>query len=116
MGVTSRPRDRKARRAVPCRPRLARAQAIVHDAFEAAFEDQVPLAMQALDVCPDCADAYVVLAEHASSLDEAMGLYRQGMEAGQRAIGNSAFCEREGVFWQFVETRAYLRARSGWAQ
>jgi tetratricopeptide (TPR) repeat protein len=95
---------------------LAQAQAIIYDAFDADFERQVPLARAALEVSPDCADAYLVLAEHASNLDEALDLYRQGVEAGQRAIGAAAFRQHEGAFWQFFETRSYLRARLGWAQ
>ena len=100
---------------LPSSVSLAWAQAIIYDAFDADFEDQVSLALQALDISPDFADAYVVLAEHASSLDEALDLFRQGVEAGRRAIGK-AFRQHEGAFWQFFETRSYLRARLGWAQ
>jgi tetratricopeptide (TPR) repeat protein len=95
---------------------LGRAQALVGHAFDADYEDQVPLAMRALDICPDCADAYVLLADHASSLDEALDLYRQGMEAAQRVIGESAFHDHVGQFWQVPVTRPYMRARLDLAQ
>ena len=42
----------------------------MYRAFEASDAKQVELAREALQISPDCADAYVVLAEHAKSLDE----------------------------------------------
>src|SRR4051812_44210541 len=45
---------------------LDQAQSIMYQAFESPDRDeQVALARQALEVSPDCADAYVLLAEHA---------------------------------------------------
>ena len=74
------------------------------------------LARKALKVSKDCADAYVLLAEEtAKDLDEAMKLYEQGVEAGERALGPEAFEEGEGHFWGILETRPYMRARYGLA-
>ena len=95
---------------------LARAQEVMYQAFDAAESQQVPLARQALDICPDCADAYVLLAENAATLDEAMKLYQEGVAAGERAIGQEGFQQYEGQFWGFLETRPYMRAREGLAQ
>src|SRR3954454_15984988 len=50
---------------------LHRAQMIMYEAFEADDRDeQVALARRALEISPDCADAYVVLAENARSRKE----------------------------------------------
>ena len=60
---------------------LGKAQALLHRAFEEPNEQRrVRLAQDALAVCPDCADAYVLLAEHATSRREALRLYGQGVE------------------------------------
>lgn len=95
---------------------LDRAQQLMYEAFEAGPRRQIALARQALDVCPDCADAYVLLAEHAPTLEETLELYRQGVAAGQRAIGTQGFQEYQGHFWGLLETRPYMRARQGLAQ
>ncbi len=95
---------------------LEAAQQIMHQAFEAESpRRQVALARKAIQTCPDCADAYVLLAEHAETLDEALDLYEQGVAAGERALGAEGFREYEGHFWGFLETRPYMRARQGLA-
>ncbi|MGH3626808.1 MAG: DUF6930 domain-containing protein, partial [Sciscionella sp.] len=76
---------------------------------------RVRLARDALAICPDCADAYVLLAEHAPSRKEARRLYEQGVAAGERALGPEAFQRDAGRFWGILETRPYMRARLGLA-
>src|SRR5205823_7151517 len=93
---------------------LGQAQAFMYRAFEERDEERrVQLAKDALAICPDCADAYVLLAEHATSRKEALRLYEQGMAAGERALGAEAFQREVGHFWGILETRPYLRARLG---
>ncbi len=95
---------------------LSRAQEIVYEAFRLDDRRQIELAREALEVCPDCADAYVLLGEHAADLDEAIELYQQGMAAGERALGQAIFQEHADKFWSIVETRPYMRARMRLAQ
>ena len=52
----------------------------------------------ALDISPDCADAYVVLAENARTRKEAFDYYEKGVAAGERAIGPNAFQEQCRAF------------------
>jgi len=94
------------------------AQEIMYDAWEAPTRQRaVALAKKALAISADCADAYNLLAEEtAKSLDEALGLYRKGVEAGERALGEKTFKEDVGHFWGILETRPYMRARAGLAQ
>jgi tetratricopeptide (TPR) repeat protein len=95
---------------------LAQAQALLYRAFEEPDEQRrVRLAKHALEICPDCADAYVLLAEHATSRKEALRLYEHGVAAGERALGAEAFERDAGHFWGLLETRPYLRARLGLA-
>lgn len=94
------------------------AQQIIYDAWEAPTRlEAVALAKKALTVSADCADAYNLLAEEtARSLEEAIDLYRKGVEAGERALGKEAFEEDVGHFWGLLETRPYMRARAGLAE
>lgn len=92
----------------------AQAQALVYNAFEQADPARrVEMAHQALALWPDCADAYVILAEHAPTRKEALELYEQGVAAGTRALGPEMFKRHVGDFWGIPETRPYMRARLG---
>ncbi|MGA1797029.1 MAG: hypothetical protein ACMUIL_14355 [bacterium] len=94
------------------------AQDIMYSAWDAPTpEHAVALARKALTISPDCADAYNLLAqETAESLEEAIDLFRKGVEAGERAIGKKAFKDKAGDFWGYLETRPYMRARAGLAE
>src|SRR5262249_8050642 len=95
---------------------LRKAQALLYRAFEEPdAERRVQLAKDALALCPDCADAHVLLAEHAPGRKEALRLYEQGVAAGERALGTEAFERDAGHFWGVLETRPYMRARLGLA-
>lgn len=95
---------------------LEEAQEVMYDAFEAPGDRGIRLAQKALSISPDCADAYVFLAEQTRRLEDALQLYEEGVAAGERALGKKAFREYEGSFWGFLETRPYMRARFGLAQ
>jgi hypothetical protein len=64
---------------------------------------------------PDCADAYVLLAENARTRKEARRNDEQGVAAAERALGPAAFERDAGHFWGILETRPYMRARLGLA-
>lgn len=97
---------------------LERAQDLMYRAWEAPTRaERVALANQALGICTDCGDAYVLLAEEtATSHTEAAKLYEKGVAAGERALGLKTFTDESGHFWGLVETRPYMRARLGLAQ
>jgi tetratricopeptide (TPR) repeat protein len=76
---------------------------------------RVRLAREALELCPDCADAYALLAAEASSPRERLDYYERAVAAGERAIGPEAFREGVGHFWGLLTTRPYMRAREGLA-
>jgi tetratricopeptide (TPR) repeat protein len=95
---------------------LEKAQDLIFQAFEARGRRQLQLARQALALSPDCADAYVLLAERTPDAEAALDLYLQGVAAGERALGQRMFEEETGHFWGMVQTRPYMRARFGLAQ
>ena len=67
---------------------LEQAQDLMYEAWNAIGRRRVQLAREALALSPDCADAYVLLAEEtAKTPQEARDLYQQGVAAGERALG-----------------------------
>jgi tetratricopeptide (TPR) repeat protein len=97
---------------------LDEAQDLMYDAWDAPSRKQaVALARKALTISPDCADAYVLLAqETARTKQQARDLYEQGVAAGERALGPGFFEENAGCFWGLTETRPYMRARAALAE
>jgi len=95
---------------------LEQAQDICYEAFEARGRKQRQLAKKALTICPDCVDAYVILAEACCDANEAYDLYAQGAATGERLLGEQFFKDKAGHFWGIIETRPYMRARFGMAQ
>jgi tetratricopeptide (TPR) repeat protein len=96
---------------------LQRAQELIYDAWDAPSpRERVRLAREALRISPDCADAYVLLAEEARDAHEAVDLLRHAVAAGERALGKEAFVREVGHFWGLIETRPYMRARFDLAQ
>jgi len=96
---------------------LEQAQDVIYSACDARTrKEAVALAHEALEISADCADAYNLLAEETASTDEeAAELYRQGVAAGERALGPDAFEHDVGSFWGLLDTRPYMRARAGLA-
>ena len=94
---------------------LEQAQDLVYEAMDARGRRQLRLIRRALELSPDCADAYVLLAERSFAPDEQQSYYEQGVAAGERALGPAAFADPERSFWGDVSTRPYMRARFGLA-
>ena len=92
-----------------------RSEDLIYEGWEATGPRRVELAREALALWPDCADAYVLLAQAASSLEEARELLEQGVAGGERALGRRVFAEDAGDFWLIFETRPYMRARAALA-
>ena len=94
---------------------LQAAQALIYDAVEVVGDERLALAHRALEIFPDCADAYCILAEEAKSAEFALAFYAEGVAAGERALGKEFFAENIGDFWGLLESRPYMRALLGLA-
>ena len=92
------------------------AQEFCYQAYEAFGRRRVQLARRALELDADCADAYVLRAEQAGTIDAMLGFYQRGMEAAERQLGQPCFQDHAGQFWQISSTRTYMCARLGAAQ
>ena len=77
---------------------------------------ELQLLREALRFDPDCADAYVQLAQRESDPAAAEPLYRKGVEAGKRALGEEPFTVPGYPFWGATESRPFMRAMSGLAE
>jgi tetratricopeptide (TPR) repeat protein len=90
-----------------------RAMQLVDEALETDSDARRgDLARQALEVSPDIALAWVILAEVAKSPLEALDLYIKAVEAGQRAVGDELpTLAREGHLWLSLEGRPLLVAK-----
>ena len=94
-----------------------RAQDIVYEAWETDDrKERIRMAKEALAISPDCADAYNLLAEEEKTLEDARDLYKKGIEAGRRALGEEIFKENTRHFWGYVPTRPYMRSRAGYME
>jgi hypothetical protein len=93
-----------------------RAEGLLDRAYAARGRRAVLLARQALEVWPDCADAYSLLARRAPDPESGIRLFELGVAAGERALGPAAFAEAAGHFWGVLESRPYMRARHGLAE
>ena len=90
------------------------AQELVYQAWESKYvHEAVALAHKALSICPQCADAYNLLANETEDLKRQTTLYLQAVNAGRLALGEKFFEENKGHFWGLIETRPYMRALGG---
>jgi tetratricopeptide (TPR) repeat protein len=94
---------------------LEKAQELMYRAFDARGRRRIQLTRKALEISPDCADAYVLLAEEAVTPEASLDLYQQGIAAGERAMGPDVMRDEVGHFWGIVSTRPYMRAKMGLA-
>ena len=97
---------------------LEKAQELMYEAEVADPKRRLELAKQALALTPDCAEAYIILAESAASRDmpAAVEYAREAVRAGERALGKEPFEEDVGYFWGIMSTRPYMRAREALAE
>jgi len=97
---------------------LEQAQSLIWDAFEEPNKrKRLSMAEKALEISPDCADAYVLLSEDkARNPKERIVLLRKGVTAGKRAIADLLDSPSpEMPFWVELRTRPYMRALDGLA-
>ncbi len=105
--------DGQVPRQTPKTP-IEEAQDIMYDAFDAVGRKQLQLIRKALAICPDCADAHVLLAERCHDLDEAREHYQRALASAERTLDPKVF-EEDVDFWGVTLTRPYMRARFGLA-
>ncbi len=93
---------------------LQEAQLLMYVAWaENSRKKRIEMARRALEISPECADGYLLLAKDtAQTENEAIALFEKAVEAGGRSIGPDSFQVPKDQLWGFVEHHAYLRART----
>ena len=92
---------------------LAKARALANQGWKTeGKEEAIALANEALALCSDCAEAYLLLgSRQAQTFEKSVGFAHTAKEAAIRAIGGQEAFDREiGTFWRTAETRSYLRS------
>jgi tetratricopeptide (TPR) repeat protein len=87
------------------------ADELIYQAFETSGKKRTTLALRAISISKDCADAYAILADAEQDSAEALRLLEEGVRAGERMLGKRMFRECAGDFWLIFETRPYMRVR-----
>lgn len=92
------------------------AQDLVDEAWES--DDRGPyLALDALKLDANCADAYVCLGHNMGAEPElALAMFALALLAGSSTLGAEMFERHAGEFWGIVETRPFMRALEGMAR
>lgn len=88
---------------------IEKAQDLCYQAFDSRGRRRAILARRALELSPDCADAYMILAERTGDPEQEIRLYQEAVAAGERALGPERF-ESDAPFWVDVLTRPFMRA------
>lgn len=91
------------------------AQELAYEAWNRQdLDERIGLARKALTMYPQCADAYVILAQCSKrNIKDAAAFYLEGVKAGRVALGDDFFKTNTGRFWIHMETRPYMRALAG---
>jgi tetratricopeptide (TPR) repeat protein len=63
----------------------------------------------ALELDPDCIEAYVYLGEIENTIERVVLQYEKGIDIGRRVFGGEYLREHKGMFWGFHETRPFMR-------
>jgi tetratricopeptide (TPR) repeat protein len=96
---------------------LVEANQLAEQAWEEdEVDDRLRLAHRALEISPDCTEAYLVLAYETETLEDAQEWLEKAVQAGERTIGQNFIEEKKGSLWYWREARPYLRARDGLAE
>lgn len=88
------------------------ANALMQRAFDAEEGyGQWALARQAMELDPDCAQAYLLLSQYEEEPQKQLGLLEQALAAAEKTIGKKQFESMRGHFWGSLETRPYMQAK-----
>jgi len=87
----------------------------IEKAYNSPPEEGEKLAKEALEIYPNCADAYNYLANISEDINQEKEYYQKAIEVAKDELGEE-FEELKGHFWGLTETRPFMRAKLGYAQ
>jgi len=88
-----------------------KAREICWEACEVRYKkDAVPLVKKALEIDPDCVEAYNILGFHEKNTEKKLDYYKKAYDLFIANNGEDFFKDHAGGFWIIVETRPFMRA------
>jgi tetratricopeptide (TPR) repeat protein len=103
----------KSNEPAPAPTPLMQAEDLVDQAAIVRGRKRLKLLRQALELCPDCADAHLAMAYRERDLQKMRPLFERAVEAGRRMIPKETWEKGVGEFWRRIETRPFMRAMMG---
>lgn len=94
---------------------LRLAQRKVAEARLKSGKKRITLLQQALAICNECAEAYVMLAAELNDYGQRIPLLRTAIEHAETQLGPGWKKKYQGAFWGATETRTLMRAMAGLA-
>lgn len=85
-----------------------RAQDYIEQANQVTGKKRAKYAKEALASCDMCVEAYVLLAQDSTTLDDAINTFRQGTKAGEKMIAHFARDLETKHYWDVPEIQSYL--------
>lgn len=111
------PSKSKSPKGTDAKSRLQQAQKLVAKALRVGdCREEVILAGEAIQLSRDCADAYLILAQHAFHAIDALPFFEQARAAAARQLGREYFKKKQGEFWKAKNTKPYMLACGGFAE
>jgi len=86
-----------------------KAQDLVYEAYDLTPAIAKKKIEKALQLDPDCIEAYEYLGDTEESIQKADAFYEKGIEIGRRLFCGEKYNEYKGYFWGIVETRPFMR-------
>jgi tetratricopeptide (TPR) repeat protein len=91
------------------------AQDLIFEAVDLPEDKGYELALKALQMDPDCIEAYEYLGALEPITETAILYYKNGIEIGKRNFSKTYFKDSIGQFWMVHETRAFMRCMQAYA-
>jgi len=85
------------------------AQDLVYEAYELTPSKAKKNIEKALDLHPNCIEAYEYLASREKTVEKALKFYEKGIAIGRQQFGGKFLKENKGIFWGIHETRPFMR-------
>lgn len=86
-----------------------KAQDLVFEAYDLEFSEARENIAAALELDPECIEAYEYLGSHEPSPQIAMVFFEKGISIGEKKFEGEHLKENIGNFWGLHETRPYMR-------
>ena len=75
------------------------------------WDKKQAIANKALEICPDCVEAYMLLATYEQDIVKRVKIYKEGMELATLNLGKDFFLRQVSDFYVFEEAKAFFQIK-----